>query len=167
MLSGQEIIEAVERGDITIKPFNKEQVNPNSYNLTLGQELYVYSDGILDSKKKNKLNKITIPDDGYILSPNEIYLALSNEYTENQVYVPQMSGRSSIGRVGLMVHSNAGGGSIGFNGKWLFNITCLVPTKVYKDMQIGQLWFFPIIGDDSIRYEGEHHNQKKVKSTKI
>lgn len=167
MLSGNEIINAVERGDIVITPFNKENVNPNSYNVTLGKELYVYEDGVLDCKKKNKLKKITIPKEGYILSPNEIYLALSNEYTENEVYVPQISGRSSIGRVGLMVHSNAGGGSIGFKGKWLFNISCLLPTKVYEGMQIGQLWFFPIIGEASIRYNGEHYNQKEVTSTSV
>ena len=165
MLSGMEIINAVEKGDIIIKPFNKKQVNPNSYNLTLGKELYVYENGILDCKKKNKIRKITIPKEGFTLCPNEIYLAMSNEYTENNIYVPQISGRSSIGRVGIMVHSNAGGGSIGFKGKWLFNITCLVPTKVYTGMQIGQLWFFPLIGDSEIKYAGEHFNQKKVKST--
>lgn len=167
MLSGMEIIKAIENKDIIIKPFNKDQVNPNSYNLTLGKYLYVYEDGILDCKKKNKLKKIIIPKDGYILRPNEIYLALSNEYTQNDVYVPQVSGRSSIGRVGLMVHSNAGGGAIGFKGKWLYNITCLLPTKVYEGMQIGQIYFFPLIGDSEIRYSGNHNNQKKVKSTTV
>lgn len=165
MLSGDEIINAVKKGDIVISPFSVNNVNPNSYNITLGKELYVYEDGVLDCKKKNKLKKIIIPKEGYILNPNEIYLALSNEYTENEVYVPQITGRSSMGRIGIMIHSNAGGGSIGFKGKWLFNISCILPTKVYEGMQIGQLFFFPIIGDSQIRYDGEHSNQKKVKST--
>ena len=149
MLSGEEIKKAVKKGDIVIKPFDENNINPNSYNLTLGDELVVYTDDVLDCKKENKTKTIKIPDDGYILVPNTFYLASTNEYIENEVYVPQISGRSSIGRVGLSVHMCASSGSIGYKGKWTFQITCLVPTKVYKGMEIGH-----------------YNNSKKIKTSK-
>ena len=95
MLSGEEIINAVNNGKIIIKPFTENNVNPNSYNLTLGDELVVYTDNVLDCKKENKTKKIKIPEEGYILAPNTFYLASSNEYIESENYVPQISGRSS------------------------------------------------------------------------
>lgn len=166
MLSGEEIKKAVKKGDIVIKPFDESNINPNSYNLTLGDELVVYTDDVLDCKKENKTKTIKIPDDGYILVPNTFYLASTNEYIENEVYVPQISGRSSIGRVGLSVHMCASSGSIGYKGKWTFQITCLVPTKVYKGMEIGQIYFFPLIGSNNIKYNGHYNNSKKIKTSK-
>lgn len=54
VLSGQEIEKCVKDKSIQIQPFNKEQLNPNSYNLRLADVLMVYKDvegGILDMKK--------------------------------------------------------------------------------------------------------------------
>ena len=112
MLSGEEIIEAVKRGDIVIKPFSESNVNPNSYNLTLGDELIVYTEDVLDARKENKTKTIKIPDDGYILVPGNFYLAKTQEYTENDVYVPEISGRSSVGRIGLNIHNSSGFGNL-------------------------------------------------------
>ena len=166
MLSGEEIIEAVNRGDIVIKPFNKDNVNPNSYNLTLGDELIVYTEDVLDARKENKTKTIKIPDEGYILSPGQFYLAKTEEYTENEVYVPEISGRSSVGRIGLNIHIAAGLGNIGYKGAWTLQISCVVPTKVYKGMQIGQIYFFPSVGDTSIRYKGRYCNNGEINISK-
>lgn len=165
MLTGEQIIEAVKNGQIVIEPFDVNNVNPNSYNLTIGDKLIAYTDDILDCKNKNNFKIIPIPDDGYILSPNVIYLAATREYTENETYVPQISGRSSIGRIGLTVHSSAGLGAIGFKGTWTLQLTCIVPTKIYKGMQIGQIYFFPLIGDNNIKYRGYYNNRKEVKTS--
>lgn len=167
MLTGEEIIRAVESGEIVIEPFTKDNVNPNSYNLTLGNELLVYTDDVLDCKKNNKTRTITIPEEGYVLSPNNLYLARTNEYTENEVYVPQISGRSSIGRIGLTVHVCAGCGAIGFKGTWTLEITCATPTKVYPGMQIGQIYYFPLIGDSNIKYQGYYSNDRTINTSKM
>ena len=168
MLSGEEIINAVNNGKIIIKPFTENNVNPNSYNLTLGDELVVYTDNVLDCKKENKTKKIKIPEEGYILAPNTFYLASSNEYIESENYVPQISGRSSVGRIGLSVHMCACSGSIGYKGKWTFQITCVTPTRVHKGMEIGQIYFFPLIGSNGIKYKGHYNNsKKKVKTSKL
>ena len=85
MLSGEEIINAIKNGGIEIKPFEEKNVNPNSYNLTLGDELLVYTDDVLDCKKENKTKTIKIPDEGYVLVPNTFYLASSNESIAVQI----------------------------------------------------------------------------------
>ena len=59
ILSGKEIEREVHNGNIVINPFNPSQVNPNSYNLTLHNELLVYENEILDMKKPNPTKKIS------------------------------------------------------------------------------------------------------------
>lgn len=165
MYSGQEIINAIKNGSLVIEPFDENNVNPNSYNLTLGDKLLVYTEDVLDCKKKNDTRIIDIPDDGYILSPNTLYLAETREYTETEKCVPLISGRSSIGRIGLTVHQSSGCGNLGFKGTWTLGITCVTPTKVHKGMEIGQIYFFPPVGETNIRYEGLY-NGKGVKDSK-
>ena len=60
ILSGKEIINR-QGNDIIIDPFNEKQVNPNSYNLKLHNELVVYDSDILDMKKDNTGKKMIIP----------------------------------------------------------------------------------------------------------
>ena len=60
--------------DIIIEPFDPARLNPNSYNLSLANELMIYEDGVLDMKKKNRTRSIQIPDDGYELQPQTLYL---------------------------------------------------------------------------------------------
>lgn len=162
MLSGEEIIREVEQGNIVIKPFNKNKVNPNSYNLTLDNELIVYTDDILDCKKENNKKKIIIPEEGYILLPNQLYLAKTKEYTESYNFTPQISGRSSIGRIGLTVHISAGFGWIGFKGSWVLGLSCVKPVKIFPGMGICQIWFFPVIGNKSIKNQSKHLNDRTI-----
>ena len=144
MLTGAEILKQIELGNIIIEPFCKGQVNPNSYNLTLGDELSVYTQPELDSAKQNPTETIKIGQDGYVLQPGTLYIATTREHTETKIHVPQLSGRSSIGRVGLGVHMNAGLGAPGYSGKWNLGLTCIVPVKVYPGMQIGQIYYISI-----------------------
>ena len=65
ILSGKEIIERKDK-DILIDPFNENQVNPNSYNLRLHNELLVYDKPILDMKEDNPATKIVIPEEGLV-----------------------------------------------------------------------------------------------------
>ena len=58
ILSGKEIEREVKNGNIVINPFNPSQVNPNSYNLTLHNELLVYEDDILDMRKPNQTKNL-------------------------------------------------------------------------------------------------------------
>lgn len=164
MLSGDEIKRNIGK-DIIIRPYNEEQLNPNSYNLTLDNELMVYTDDTLDAKKKNNTKKIIIPDEGYVLHPGELYLAKTYEYTETHSFVPVLFGRSSTGRLGLTVHITAGFGDVGFSGYWTLQLTCVKPIKIYPYMKICQVAFFPIEGAYSQEYHSKYQNNNEIQSS--
>lgn len=159
MYTGQKILEEIKKGNIIIKPFDKKRINPNSYNLRLGNEIYVYDDLIIDSKKKNSTKKIIIPKEGLLLQPNTLYIGRTKEYTESHNCIPMLSGRSSIGRLGITVHVTAGFGDLGFKGTWTLEIFCIKPVVVYPDMEICQICYFPAIGDTDITYNGKYLGQ--------
>ncbi len=166
MLSGDEIIKEVENGNIIIKPFDKKLVNPNSYNMTLSDELLMYTDDILDCAKENSTKVIKIPEDGLILAPGTLYIAKTNEITKTDKYVPSISGRSSIGRIGLTVHTCAGLGTVGYEGSWSLGITCVRPTKIYPNMELCQIYFFPIEGKINKKYMGRYQNKEDITPSK-
>ena len=143
MLSGSEIIKRMnqENPDIVITPQDKILVNPNSVNLTLNKTIGAYSEPVLDMKGENPIEYIDIPDDGLLLYPDEIYLGLTNEWTETNNLVPMISGRSSLGRNGLHVNCSAGMGSIGYKGNWHMAIRTVKPTSVVKDMKCCQIYY--------------------------
>src|SRR5690606_35047853 len=117
ILSGKEIYRNLNK-KIFIEPFNERQLNPNSYNLRLHNQLLVYEDPVLDMKKPNKTSVLTIPESGLVLEPNRLYLGRTVEYTRTEGFVPMLEGRSSVGRLGLVVHVTAGFGDVGFAGYW-------------------------------------------------
>ena len=61
---------------------------------------------------------IEIPESGYVLQPNTLYLGRTNEYTRTDGYIPMLEGRSSVGRLGVFIHVTAGFGDVGFAGYW-------------------------------------------------
>src|SRR5262249_15630686 len=117
ILSGQAIRERLG-SDIVIDPFDASQLNPNSYNLSLHNELMVYEEVVLDIAKANRVRRIEVPADGLVLNPNQLYLGRTAERTVTHNLVPQIEGRSSVGRLGLFVHVTAGFGDVGFAGYW-------------------------------------------------
>jgi len=146
ILSGIAIKKRINK-DIIIDPFSEKQLNPNSYNLKLFNELLVYEDEILDMKKQNNAKKISVPETGLIIKPGKLYLGRTVEYTQTRNYVPMLEGRSSIGRLGLFIHVTAGFGDVGFSGYWTLEIFCVQPIKIYPDIEICQIYYHTIKGD--------------------
>lgn len=146
ILSGREIKRHIGK-EIIIEPFNEKRVNPNSYNLTLSNELLVYQNDILDMKKPNPVSKIIIPEDGLVLMPGKLYLGRTNEYTKTESYVPMLEGRSSTGRLGIFIHITAGFGDVGFAGYWTLEIFCVQPVRIYPNVEICQIYYHDIDGD--------------------
>lgn len=147
ILTDTKIKESIENGEIVIEPFKLECLGTNSYDVHLGKHLAVYKDDILDAKKHNQVNHFDIPDDGYIIHPGELYLGVTQEYTETHNSVPFLEGKSSIGRLGIDIHATAGKGDVGFCNTWTLEISCVKPVKIYAGMPIGQLIYFCIEGD--------------------
>src|SRR3954447_22878434 len=115
ILSGDEIYTNLGR-DIVIEPFDESRLNPNSYNLTLHDELLTYEEVVLDMREPNRTRRLRIPKEGLVLTPQKLYLGRTVERTETHNLVPMIEGRSSIGRLGLVLHATAGFGHRGCCG---------------------------------------------------
>ncbi len=161
ILSGKEIHQRIGK-DIIIEPFNISQLNPNSYNLKLYNELLVYENEILDMKSRNSTKQITIPEDGLILEPGKLYLGRTVEYTRTDNYVPMLEGRSSIGRLGLFIHVTAGFGDVGFSGYWTLEIFCVQPIKIYPNVEVCQIYYHTIEGDYEKYSSGKYQENKGI-----
>ena len=161
ILSGKEIEKRMGK-DLFIEPFTKSQLNPNSYNLKLYDELLVYTDDVLDMKKENTFEKIKIPEEGLVLEPNRLYLGRTVEYTKTLNAVPMLEGRSSIGRLGLFVHVTAGFGDVGFSGYWTLEIFCIQPIRIYPHIEICQLYYHTIEGEYEVYSSGKYQNNKGI-----
>ena len=181
ILLGDKILEEYENGRIHIDPFDKTKLNPNSYNVSIGNTLKTYvlyrrnEDEVkmfgemevpeelkyLDPKRANKTKTIEIPEDGYVLKPGILYLASTEEAIGSDYYVPMINGRSSIGRLGMSIHVTAGFGDIGFKSQWTLEITVVEPLKIYPGMEVAQVSFYtPYTNGDVNLYRGRYYNQE-------
>jgi dCTP deaminase len=146
ILSG-EMIRQKMGGDVLIEPFDPKHLNPNSYNLTLHDEIMTYEEVVLDMRKSNRVRRLTIPPAGLVLNPNQLYLGRTVERTETHNLVPMIEGRSSIGRLGLFVHVTAGFGDVGFCGYWTLEMFAVQPVRIYPGVPICQIFYHQIVGD--------------------
>lgn len=161
ILSGKEIMKNIG-GKIIIEPFDEKRINPNSYNLSLANELLVYKDTVLDMKSINLTEKIIIPEDGLVLEPNKLYLGRTNEYTATTDFVPMLEGRSSTGRLGLFIHVTAGFGDVGFKGFWTLEIFCVQPIKIYPNTEICQIYYHDVSPDYEPYKSGKYQNNTGI-----
>jgi len=156
ILSDTRILEEIESGSIVIKPYDRNDLGSNSYDVHLGKSLAMYRNHEIDAKKHNEIDHFDIPDEGIVLEPGRFYLGVTEEYTETHAHVPFLEGKSSTGRLGIDIHATAGKGDVGFCGNWTLEISVKVPVRVYAGMPIGQLIYFPVDGKIEVKY-----NEKK------
>ncbi len=166
ILSGKMIHERMGK-DIIIEPFDPARLNPNSYNLSLANELMIYEDGVLDMKKNNRTRSIQIPDDGYELQSQTLYLGRTAEFTTTNNYVPMLEGRSSVGRLGLFVHITAGFGDVGFAGYWTLEMFCIRPIRIYPNVEICQIYYHTLDGDFETYESGKYQNNTGIQPSRL
>ena len=145
----------------------KENIGENYINVTLGNQLKVYDVPMLDVKKTNHFKEIIIPEEGYILEPKKLYLGRTNEYTKTYDYVPLLSGLVDLAALGIEIHVTAGFGDNGFEGTWTLEIIVTNPTILYPNMPIGRLYYVPLIGDNSIKYQGKYLGQVEATESRM
>jgi dCTP deaminase len=177
ILAGTEIQAEVEAGNIVVDPFDPKHLNPASLDLTLGDEVAVYEDmtylngfknwdevvcgpfdgrGLqtlkdaqpFDVKKPPAVRKFKMdPELGWVVRPGMGYLMHTVERVATDKYVPEIDGKSSLGRIFLWVHVTAGLGDPGFDGQYTLEVTSLFPLRVYPGMRICQMRFYAIQGE--------------------
>lgn len=171
MLTGSEIIRAHARDMIYLGgPLNLNRVGPNSYDIMIGETLTTYvADKPMDPRNQDTFvtKQEVIPETGYLLQPNKLYLIPTEHEIGSDCYIPIMTGRSSLGRSGVSVHQEAGFGDIGFRGIWTLQVTTVFPYIIYPHMKMAQIYFITPYGDINKWYNGKYQNSKTESSTKI
>ncbi len=155
ILSDKDIKEALKKGQISIEPLldAELQIQPSSVDLRLGNEFrlfkYVEMPFIDPRNKANTSFEITelrsIKDgERFIVHPGDFLLGTTLEYIKVPAdMVARLEGRSSMGRLGLIIHSTAGYIDPGFEGKITLEISNLgkMPVALYAKMRICQIVF--------------------------
>jgi dCTP deaminase len=152
ILTGSKIKKEINNGNIIIKPFCVDQINPNSYNYRLNSVIKVFKkfDG-----EKAIFEEIKIPKDGYVLEPKKMYLATTKEIIGSSKYAMSLIGRSSMGRYGLFLQCSANLGHTTCKHKWTLEIVASLPIKIYPGMIIGQVSFWKNFGSIK-KYDGKY-----------
>ena len=140
----------IKKGNIVIDPFSPNDVQPASVDLHLTNKILVFNNSsapYIDLMKEipNLTSEVTIPNDQpFILHPGEFVLGSTLEKISlSNKIVARIEGKSSLGRLGLLIHSTAGFVDPGWNGNLtleLANVSRL-PITLYFGMRIGQISF--------------------------
>lgn len=160
-LSDVDILKAVESWDITLSDFDKNRLQPASYDILLGNKfltLKQHSTTVIDPAKKilPEYEEVIIPDGGeFVLHPGVSLLWVSRDYFGSKKYLIQLSGKSSLARIGLIVHNTAWLINPGHFLNIAFELCNLnsVPIILRPGMEIGQLIFAKLSSPTSSSYE--------------
>jgi dCTP deaminase len=160
VLSGPEIERRRDKGDIHITPWDRSRIGPNSYDLTLGNQLSWYLDAPLRMDRNNITGSVDLSlyPSGFLLKPGVLYLGHTRERTYCKGLVPFIEGRSSIGRLGLSIHVTAGLGDDGFDGEWTLEVTVVHPLILLPGVRICQIAFMELTGERK-PYQGRYQGQ--------
>jgi len=113
----------------------------------------------LDSRKENKTLEFTMDPAGFQINPGVIYLMHTVEVVGPGHHAGIVSGKSSIGRLGIAVHITAGLIDPGFSGQITLEVTCIMPVILYPGMRICQVSFHEVVGPIQPyagNYQGEY-----------
>jgi dCTP deaminase len=151
VLSDRDIRAALEEGAVKIRPYDPVDLQPSSVDLHLDHSFrvfrnnrYPYIDVRQPQPDLTELLRIEA-DEPFILHPGEFVLGQTLEWVElpNDL-VARLEGRSSLGRLGLLIHSTAGYVDPGWKGNLTLELSNVanLPIALYAEMRIGQISFF-------------------------
>ena len=159
-LSDIDIKKERKKKGLTLEPFKQSRLQQASYDIRLGNKFVVNDEGateLIDPVKKvyAKTREFTIADGKpYILHPGISVLGTSKEYFGSNKYLIQLNGKSSLARIGLMVHNTAGIINPGHFLHVTFEITnqSNVPIVLRPAMEIAQITFSTLSSPPSRTY---------------
>jgi len=161
VLSDRDIRAEVEAGRIVIDPFTPESVQPSSVDLHLDRRFrvfrnsrYPYIDVREEQPELTELVEIG-GDDPFILHPGEFVLGSTLERVAlPDDLVARLEGKSSLGRLGLLIHSTAGYVDPGWDGNLTLELSNVanLPITLYDGMKIGQISFQRLTSPVEVAY---------------
>ena len=156
ILSDVDIRKAIANGQIGIEPFDEADVQPSSVDLHADRLFRTFTNHrypVIDVKTPmDDLTSLIEVQDGdpFILHPGEFVLGSTAEYISlpNDL-VARLEGKSSLGRLGLLIHSTAGYVDPGFEGHLTLELSNVanLPITIYPGMKIGQISFFQLTSE--------------------
>lgn len=165
VLSDRDIKKYIKAKKIVIKPFPnfETQLGSNSIDLRLGKSFRIFDHNkyaYIDPFKKNIGEEITREvrkkkNEPFIIQPGEFVLGTTVEYIEvPDDLVGNLEGRSSIGRLGIIVHSTAASIESGFQGRITLELANLgkMPVALYPDMRICSISFMQLTSPAEVPY---------------
>ena len=170
ILSDKTLMKMIENKELIVEPLEKEQVQPASVDIRLGNTFSIVEDtstGIINLE--NEIKYKTITTDSYILLPNQFVLATTMEYFDlPDDLTAFVEGRSSLGRMGLFIQ-NAGWVDPGFKGEItleLYNANrCAIELKAGR--RVGQLVFAKMDATALNPYNGKYQGQKGATGSRV
>jgi dCTP deaminase len=155
VLSDRTIRQEIESGRIVIDPFEASNVQPSSVDVRVDRQFRVFHNArypFIDVRQPmddlTELVEIT-DDEPFILHPGEFVLGQTLErVTLPDDLVARLEGKSSLGRLGLLIHSTAGFVDSGFSGNLTLELSNVanLPITIYHGMPIGQISFMRMDG---------------------
>jgi dCTP deaminase len=161
ILSDRSIREAIAAGRIVIEPLDESCVQPSSVDLRLDRFFRVFLNHtmpVIDVKQDlEDLTRLVEIDEGdaFILHPGEFVLGSTAEtITLPDDLVARIEGKSSLGRLGLLIHSTAGFVDAGFSGHITLELSNVanLPITLYPGMKIGQVSFLVMTTPADVPY---------------
>lgn len=171
-LTGPEIRRQVELGTIQIDPYDRDRVQAASVDLTLGEEVAVYDRFVdpylqprsqghepfnaMDVRERHLVRSYKLGDQGSVtlgdqasitLVPGILYLMHTRERLHTLKYEIDVTGKSSLGRLGIIVHHTAGHIDPGFDGQVTLEVAVVHPVKIYGGMPFCQARFHTLEGE--------------------
>src|ERR671919_2021516 len=156
ILSDRDIRAAIAEGRISIEPFSEADVQPSSIDLHVDRFFRVFHNArhpFIDVKKpmEDLTELVEVKEEeAFILHPGEFVLGSTNEYVRlPHDLVARLEGKSSLGRLGLLIHSTAGYVDPGFEGHLTLELSNVanLPITIYPGMKIGQISFFTLTSE--------------------
>jgi len=151
ILSDRDILARLKAGDLVVDPLDDPdlQVQPASIDLRLGNEFLVFRNPhipFIDPREPHTADyteRIMVPDDGtFIMHPGEFALGTTFERVRiPSDLVAKVEGRSSLGRLAVVVHATAGFIDPGFEGHITLELSNLgrVPVALRPRMRVSQI----------------------------
>ena len=168
VLSDRTIREEIAAGRLIIDPFDDALVQPSSVDLRVANEFRVFrnhTQAFIDpaEPEDNLTELVTVTDDQpFVLHPGEFVLGSTLE----RVGIPgnlvaRLEGKSSLGRLGLLIHSTAGYIDPGFEGTLTleFSNVASLPVLIRPGMRIGQISFLQMTTPVDTPYQGKYQGQ--------
>jgi dCTP deaminase len=167
MFSDRDIQRAISSGRLTVDPYDRRLLQPASLDLRLGGEFLSFrvpTVGYIDPAvdQTSVLYERQKVEDHFFLHPGQLVIATTREHLEFPLnIVGRLEGKSSLGRLGILVHSTAGFFDPGFRGQATLELTNIspAPVKLYVGMPVAQMSFTELDTVATQGYSGKYQGQ--------